>query len=117
VRIREERIARLESRRRRLSRIVFEEGPPEAREALFIRPSRAQPTGIAERIGLDVGEDGLIAADDGGRTGVERVYVAGDAAAAVRSVAIAIGNGARVGTAMAADLIVDRLAPPIAASA
>jgi thioredoxin reductase len=117
VRVREEPIARLESRRGRLTQIVFEQGAPESREAMFIRPHRAQPTLLAEAAGLEVGDDGLIVSDDGGRTAVERVYVAGDAAAQVRSVAIAIGNGARVGTAMAADLIVDRLAPPVLAEA
>jgi thioredoxin reductase len=109
VRIREERIARLESRRGQLKQIVFESGGPEAREALFVRPRRTQPTEIAERLGLELNDSELIEADDGGRTAVPGVYVAGDASAAVRSVAIAIGSGSRVATAMVADLIVDRL--------
>jgi len=117
VRVREERIVRLDSRRKQLKRIVFESGPAEEREALFIRPTRTQPSLLHERAGLELRDDGLITADGGGRTGVERVYVAGDAAATVRSVAIAIGNGARVATAMAADLIVDRLAEPATAVA
>ncbi len=115
IRIREERILRLDSRRGRLSEIVFHSGPSEAREALFIRPERSQPSKLHARAGLELNDAGLIEADEGGRTEVERVYVAGDASAAVRSVAIAIGNGARVATAMAADLIVDRLAMPAAA--
>jgi thioredoxin reductase len=57
-----------------------------------------------------VRDDGLIKADSAGRTDVERVYVAGDSAATIRNVAIAIGNGSRVATAIAADLIVDRYA-------
>jgi thioredoxin reductase len=117
IRVREERIVRLESRRRQLRRIVFVSGPDEAHEALFVRPARTQPSLLHERAGLELGDGGLIPADEGGRTEVERVYVAGDAAAAVRSVAIAIGNGARVATSMAADLIVDRLATPSAARA
>jgi thioredoxin reductase len=114
VRIREERIARLDSRRRRLTEIVFDEGAPEPREALFVRPRRTQPTEIAQRLGLELNEDELIVADDGGRTELPGVYVAGDASAEVRSVAIAIGSGSRVGTAMAADLIVGPLAPATA---
>jgi thioredoxin reductase len=117
IRIREEKIARLNSRRRKLTRIVFEDGPPEARAALFIRPKRSQPHALAERAGLELDDDGLILADASGRTAVPAVYAAGDAAAAVRSVAIAIGSGARAATAMAADLIVDALAHPITASA
>src|SRR5436305_8059681 len=48
VRIREEKIARLESRRRKLTGIVFESGPPEARAALFVRPRPRQPHALAE---------------------------------------------------------------------
>jgi thioredoxin reductase len=110
IRIRDEKIARLESRRRELRRIVFESGPPEARAALFIRPRRSQPHALAERVGLELDDQGLIVADESGRTAVPAVYAAGDAAAAVRSVAIAIGGGARTATAMVADLVVDRLA-------
>lgn len=111
VRVREEPIARLESRRGRLRRIVFEHGPAERRHALFIRPVRSQPTLLHEQAGLEVNDAGLIETDAGGRTAVPGVYVAGDASAPVRSVAIAIGSGARVATSMVADLIVDRLAP------
>lgn len=113
VRIREERIARLDSRRRRLTEIVFESGAPEPREALFVRPRRTQPSEIAQRLGLELDDSELIVADEGGRTEVPGVYVAGDASAAVRSVAIAVGSGSRVGTAMAADLIVGPLAPGV----
>ena len=113
IRVREEKIARLDSRRRKLTQIVFEDGPPEARSALFVRPARSQPHAIAERAGLELDDDGLIVADASGRTAVPAIYAAGDAAAAVRSVAIAIGSGARTATAMAADLIVDALAQPV----
>src|SRR4051812_18466308 len=117
IRIREEKIARLESRRGRLTRIVFESGPAEPRAALFVRPQRSQPHALAERVGLELDDDGLIVADASGRTAVPAVYAAGDAAAAVRSVAIAIGSGARAATAIVTDLIVDHLAAPRNASA
>jgi thioredoxin reductase len=115
VRIREERIERLAARRGQLSQIEFESGAPEPREALFVRPRRTQPSEIAERLGIELNDDELIPADDGGRTDIPGVYVAGDASAKVRSVAIAIGSGSRVGTSMVADLIVDRLAPDFVA--
>jgi thioredoxin reductase len=117
IRIREEKIARLESRRGKLTQVVFDDGPPETRAALFVRPKRSQPHALAERAGVELDEDGLIVADASGRTAVPAVYAAGDAVAAVRSVAIAIGSGARAATAMAADLIVDALARPATASA
>lgn len=117
IRIRDEKIARLDSQRGKLTRIVFESGPAEARAALFVRPRRSQPHALAVRAGLELDDDGLIVADASGRTAVPAIYAAGDAATAVRSVAIAIGSGARAATAMAADLIVDRLAPPMTAIA
>jgi thioredoxin reductase len=112
VRVREERIARLESRRGRLTRIAFHGAPAEEREALFVAPERTQPSKLHERAGLELSDAGLIEADEGGRTDVDRVYVAGDASQAVRSVAISIGNGARVATAMVSDLVVGRLTTP-----
>src|SRR3954454_1476496 len=60
IRIREEKIARLESRRGQLTRIVFESGAAETRAALFVRPARSQPHALAERVGLELGDDGLI---------------------------------------------------------
>src|SRR5206468_2907485 len=111
IRIRDEKIARLDSRRRKLKKIVFESGPAEIREALFVRPQRSQPHALGERAGVEHDDAGLLVTDDGGRTNVHAIYAAGDATAAVRSVAIAIGGGARVATAMAADLIVGPLAP------
>src|SRR4051794_11865651 len=51
VRVREERIERLTLRRRSLREIVFETGPSEPRDALFIRPRRSQPTELALRLG------------------------------------------------------------------
>jgi thioredoxin reductase len=117
VRIREERIVRLEGKRRQLRQIVFASGPPEQRDALFLHPTRSQPSLLAERIGLEVDDNGMISADEAGRTDVPNVFVAGDAAEKVRSVAISIGRGSRVGTAMAAELILDRFAPAPAVSA
>jgi thioredoxin reductase len=117
VRIREEKVTRLVARRRQLKKIVFESGPAEEREALFVSPRRSQPHELARRIGLELDEHGLIVADEGGRTEIPAVYAAGDAALKVRSVAIAIGHGARVATAMAADLIVDRLSRPVHSTA
>jgi thioredoxin reductase len=112
IRVREEPIARLESKRGQLTQIVFESGPPEEREALFVRPKRSQPTFLAEAAGLEVDDDGMISTDRSGRTELRGVYVAGDAGANVRSAAIALGSGARVATAIAADLIVDGLVRP-----
>jgi thioredoxin reductase len=114
VRVREEPIAELISRSPgRLGAIAFESGPAECRDAMFTRPWRSQPSELHRRLGLELDNTNLIPVDPGGRTSVPRVYVAGDASAPVRSVAIAVGSGSRVGISTVADLVVDRLAQPV----
>ena len=106
VRIREDRVRGLAGRDGQLQRIEFETGPAEERDALFVRTRREQPNGLATALGCRLDDAGTIATDIDGRTGVEGVYAAGDAATAHgRSVANAIGTGSRVAQAVALDLV------------
>jgi thioredoxin reductase len=104
VRVRPERVVRLDGSGGRLESVVLEGGVNEPREALFVVPELSQPSGLADELGLEITDTGLIAADPDGRTTVSGVYVAGDAAASLRSVAIAIGTGARASKALVLDL-------------
>jgi thioredoxin reductase len=106
VRVREEPIRELIGRAGRLERIEFAAGPPEHRDALFVRTRRDQPNGLAESLALTLTPGGTIAVDPDGRTGIPGVYAAGDAATErSRSVANAIGSGSRVAYAVALDLV------------
>jgi thioredoxin reductase len=106
VRIREEPIRELVGRDGRLERIEFAVGPPERRDALFVRTQRRQPNGLAAALGCRLTAGGTIVTDGDGRTGVAGVYAAGDAATEhSRSVANAIGTGSRVAYAVALDLV------------
>ncbi len=106
VRVREEPIRELVGHRGQLDRIEFASGPAEAREALFVRTNREQPNGLAEALGCRLGSGGTIETDVDGRTGVDGVYAAGDAATDhSRSVANAVGFGSRVAYAVALDLV------------
>ena len=71
-----------------------------------LRPAGVgQPNDLAERSAAGCRDDGTIPSTDGGRTGVPGVYAAGDAATpSVRSVALAIGSGTRVGASLVLDL-------------
>jgi thioredoxin reductase len=105
VRVREEPVRELAARDGRLDRIEFAGGAPEPREALFVSPRIRQPNDLARRLGCVVRSDGTILVDADGRTAVPGVYAAGDtASSAVRSVAIAIGSGARSAHAIVLDL-------------
>ncbi len=104
--IREERVAGLGTSGGKLSEIRFDSGAAEERTAMFFIPDVRQPNDLAERLGCRLGEAGVIEVDLDGRTGVDGVFATGDAAAPVRSVAIAIGMGALAGKAIAAELLV-----------
>jgi thioredoxin reductase len=106
VRVREEPIRELVGGQGWLHRIEFASGPPEQRDAMFVRTDRGQPNGLAEALGCELTAGGTIVTDAEGRTGVPAVYAAGDAATErLRSVANAIGGGSRVAQAVALDLI------------
>jgi thioredoxin reductase len=114
VRVRSEPIARLAGSDGRLQQIEFLHGPPERREALFVNTRRDQPNNLAAMLGCELTDAGTIVTDGDGRTNVAAVYAAGDAATAhSRSVANAIGTGARVAHAVA----LERLAPVVAVAA
>jgi thioredoxin reductase len=106
VRVREEPIRGLAGRDGRLERIEFASGPPETRDALFVRTRRDQPNDLAAALGCRLTAGGTIVTDGDGRTGVPGVYAAGDAATErLRSVAGAIGSGSRVAHSVALDLV------------
>jgi thioredoxin reductase len=106
VRVREEPIRELVGGAGWLQRIEFESGPPEQRDAMFVRTYRGQPNDLAEALGCELSPGGTIVTDPAGRTGVPGVYAAGDAATEqFRSVANALGSGSRVAQAVALDLV------------
>jgi thioredoxin reductase len=106
VRIREEPVTRLVGSGGKLQRIEFASGPAEESEGLFVRTRRGQPNDLAEMLGCELTDEGTIVTDGEGRTGVARVYAAGDAATErLRSVANAMGTGSRVAYSVSLDLV------------
>ena len=110
VRTRESAVVGLEAdpaERGRLHRIRFADGSSEACDALFVDTTLERHDDLAEQLGCAPRDEApaLVAADPDGRTSVPGVYAAGDVTEPVRSVAIAIGSGARVGKRIALDLL------------
>jgi thioredoxin reductase len=106
VRVREERVREVVGGDGWLHRIEFESGPPEYRDAMFVRTHRGQPNDIADALGGSLTAGGTVVTDSGGRTGVPGLYAAGDAATeSMRSVANALGGGSRVAQAVALDAV------------
>jgi thioredoxin reductase len=101
----EQPIAALESTGTQLEAIRFANGTRLGISALFIRPKTSHRTPFAQALGCKVNERGVVQVDLRGRTSVEGIYAAGDLSSPIRSVAIAVAQGAAAGYGINADLI------------
>jgi thioredoxin reductase len=94
VRVREERVLRLEGRGGRLERIIFADGPPLARTALFFCAGQRQHSDFAARIGARFTDKGVVDTKGAERTTVPGLWVAGDASKDAQLVIVAAAEGA-----------------------
>lgn len=104
IAVRTEKIVRLEGPDGRLERIVFAEGSPLERRALFFNTGQGQRSDLAERLGCRFDAKGHVCTDRRGRTGVPGLFLAGDASGDVQFVAVAFGEGASAAVAINAEL-------------
>lgn len=109
VAIRSERIRRLEGDEGRLARIVFDEGQPLPRTALFVHTEQRQQNDLARRLGCDLDEKGCVRAGTLEATNVSGLYVAGDASRDVQLAIVAAAEGARAAFAINKSLLEDEL--------
>lgn len=101
----EQPVAALESHASRLRAVRFADGTTVAYDTLFVRPKTTQRTTFARDLGCDVNAHDLVQVDLRGRTSVAGVYAAGDIASPMRSVAIAVAQGAAAGYGINAELV------------
>ena len=109
IEIREDRIARLEGRDGRLERIVFQEGEPLEREALFICASQHQRSALARKLGCGFTSKGAVNTGSCEATDVPGLYVAGDSSKEAQFVIVAAAEGAEAGMAINKALLKDDL--------
>ena len=102
--VRTERVERIDERGDGLH-MVLQEDSPVVRDALFIQPQLGLASGLAVALGADLTDTGTVAIDPTGQSSVAGLYIAGDAATPVQSVAVATGSGARAAYAINASLI------------
>jgi thioredoxin reductase len=93
IRVREDRVVRLEGRER-LERIVFAAGEPLEREALFFTTGQTQRSQLAIQLGCELNEKGTVRTGKYEATHLLGLYVAGDASRAVQWVVVAAAEGA-----------------------
>jgi thioredoxin reductase len=100
-------VTRIDDRQAAL-RVTFACGDELVRDALFVQPKLELARDLAASLGADLRETGTVTVDDVGLSTVPGLYVAGDAATPVQSVAVATASGARAAYAINADLAITR---------
>jgi thioredoxin reductase len=113
--VREERVRRLDGRDGRLARIVFAEGPPAERRALFFATGQRQASDLPLRLGCRFTERGAVDTGACEATTVPGLYVCGDASKEAQFVVVAAAEGAEAGMAINKALLEEDLAVRLSA--
>jgi thioredoxin reductase len=109
IRLREDRIARLEGDDGVLRHVVFGSGDRLARRALFFSTGQEQHSDLSIRLGCEINEKGTVRTGRYEATHLPGLYVAGDASRAVQWVVVAAAEGAEAAFAINTDLIAQDL--------
>jgi thioredoxin reductase len=107
--LRNESVLRLEGRQGMLERIVFADGDPVLRSALFLSGGHRQRSPLAERLGCRFTEHGAVDTGKCEATNVPGLYVAGDASKEAQFVVVAAAEGAEAGMAIHQALLEEEL--------
>jgi thioredoxin reductase len=108
--VREERVARLEGNGDGILRqILFEQGKPLPRRALFFTTGQYQRSDLLMRLGCEFNEKGTVRTGKYESTHLPGLFVAGDASRAVQWVIVAAAEGAEAAFAINTDLLKEDL--------
>ena len=88
-----------------LRAVVRHDGSEVRCDAVLVHAPLRQRNDLAERLGLEMTETGLVAVDAQLRTSIPGVYAAGDLAVAPQQVAIALGSGHLAGVIVTRELL------------
>ncbi len=104
IAVRPEPIARLEGRDGRLEQIVFREGPPLPRTALFFNTGQQQQSELPAMLGCQFNRKGTVMTNRQEGTGIPGLFIAGDASWDVQYVIVAAAEGAKAAIAINKEL-------------
>ena len=104
IAIRAERVVRLEGREGRLERIIFADGEPLPRSALFFCTGQRQGSGFAAHFGARFTPHGAVKTGTAESTAIPGLYVAGDASKDAQLVIVAAAEGAQAAIAINTEL-------------
>lgn len=108
--LREDAVVRLEGRDGLLSQVVFAEGDPLSRRALFFCCGQHQRSPLAQKLGARFNAKGTVDTGSCEATNVPGLYVAGDASKDVQFVVVAAAEGSEAGMAINQALLKEDLA-------
>jgi thioredoxin reductase len=103
----EEKIARVEGGDH-LERVVFEDGSSIACKGLFTRPIQRQSNPLAESLGCEITDSGLVKTTEVGATSVPGLYVAGDSMTRGQNIVFAAASGGIAGGMVSEELAFER---------
>lgn len=109
IRVREDRITRLEGHDGQLERIVFDNGEALPRRAMFFTTGQIQASRLANSLGCEFNAKGTVRTGPYEMTHVPGLYVAGDASRNVQWVIVAAAEGAEAAYAISQDLIKEQM--------
>jgi thioredoxin reductase len=109
ITLREDRVLRVEGRDGVLERIVFADGTPASRRALFFTTGQQQHSALATGLGCEFNDKGTVRTGKYETTHLPGLFVAGDASRAVQWVIVAAAEGAEAAFAINTDLIKEGL--------
>ncbi len=98
--VRESRIASLDHNAGRVRHVVMEDGTRIACDEIFVITRQRPQCPLPKRLGCAVTRQGLVKTDRFGHTGVEGLYVVGDASRDVQFVIVAAAEGAKAAVAI-----------------
>jgi thioredoxin reductase len=105
IQVREQRVVRLEGDQGQLERIIFAQGEPLARRALFFTTGQCQRSDLLSHFGCVFNEKGTVRTGKYETTHLPGLFVAGDASRAVQWVVVAAAEGAEAAFAINTDLV------------
>lgn len=107
IRLDERPLSRLEAEEGQLRRVIFREGEPLERDALFFSTGNHQRSNLAQQLGASMDEKGCVWTTDGESTDVPGLFVAGDASKNAQLVIVAAAEGALAAVAINRSLTAD----------